>query len=148
MITDDLLRVSEDQTLKLNGTSAVSTDKVDLGTARDIGSGRELYMVFSITTAVSAGTSVQFEAIVASDAALSSDIVTIGDTGAIAIADLTLGKQLAVRLSPQIASLGQRYLGARYSVVGDNSGGAGAVTADIVETVQDGMKFYASGFAV
>jgi hypothetical protein len=51
-----------------------------------------------------------------------------------------------VRLNPQIASLGKRYLGARYTVSGTNS--AGKVTADIVMDVQDGKKFYASGFTV
>ena len=53
---------------------------------------------------------------------------------------------MAVALNPQIASTGQQYLGARYTVVGTMS--AGKVIADIVETVQDGKKFYASGFTV
>jgi hypothetical protein len=61
-------------------------------------------------------------------------------------ASLTLGTNVAVRLNPQIASLGKRYLGARYTVSGTNT--AGTVVADIVMDVQDGKKFYASGFAV
>jgi hypothetical protein len=51
-----------------------------------------------------------------------------------------------VRLNPQIASLGKRYLGARYTVSGTNT--AGKVIADIVMDVQDGKKSYASGFSV
>ena len=52
MITDKLLRVSEDQLLDLNAASAVSTDTIDLSQNRDIGEGEELYFNFAITTAV------------------------------------------------------------------------------------------------
>lgn len=144
MITDKLLRVSEDQSVALTDTSAVSTNTVDLGTARDMGEGRDLFAVFTATTAIAGGTSTKFEVIVASDAALTSDIVVIGSTGAVATA--SIGAQQVVRFNPLIASKGQRYLGTRYTVVGTNS--AGKVTADIVTDIQDGKKFYASGFSV
>ena len=144
MITDKLLRVSEDQSVALTDTSAVSTNTVDLGTARDMGEGRDLFAVFTATTAIAGGTSTKFEVIVASDAALTSDIVVIGSTGAVATA--SIGAQQVVRFSPLIGSKGQRYLGTRYTVVGTNS--AGKVTADIVTDIQDGKKFYASGFSV
>ena len=144
MITDKLLRVSEDQSVALTDTSAVSTNTVDLGTARDMGEGRDLFAVFTATTAIAGGTSTKFEVIVASDAALTSDIVVIGSTGAVATA--SIGAQQVVRFNPLIGSKGQRYLGTRYTVVGTNS--AGKVTADIVTDIQDGKKFYASGFSV
>ena len=143
MITDKLLRVSDAQAVT---TTAVSTDTVDLSVARDMGEGGDLYMNFAMTEAFAGGTSTNFEVIIADNAALSSNVVVIGASGAIATADLTLGKNVAVRLNPQIASLGKRYLGARYTVSGTNS--AGKVTADIVMDVQDGKKFYASGFTV
>lgn len=143
MITDKLLRVSDAQAVT---TTAVSTDTVDLSVARDMGEGGDLYMNFAMTEAFAGGTSTNFEVIIADNAALSSNVVVIGASGAIVTADLTLGKNVAVRLNPQIASLGKRYLGARYTVSGTNS--AGKVTADIVMDVQDGKKFYASGFAV
>jgi len=146
MITDKLLRVSTDQVVTLTDTSAVSTDTIDLSVARDIGEGEDLYMNFAITTAVAGGTSTKFEAIIADDAALTTNVEVIGATGAIATADLVLGKNVAVRLNPLIGSKGRRYLGARYTVVGANS--AGKVTTDIVTTIQDGKKFYASGFTV
>ena len=144
MITDKLLRVSTDQSVALTDTSAVSTDTIDLGVARDMGEGRDLYAVFTATTAIAGGTSTQFEVIAASNAALSADVVVIGSSGAIATADI--GAQQVVRFNPLIAKLGQRYLGMRYTVVGTNS--AGKVTADIVTDIQDGKKFYASGFSV
>ena len=143
MITDKLLRVSTDQAVT---TTAVSTDTVDLSIARDMGEGGDLFMNFAMTEAFAGGTSTNFEIIIADNAALSSNVVVIGASGAIVTASLTLGTNVAVRLNPQIASLGKRYLGARYTVSGTNT--AGKVVADIVTDIQDGKKFYASGFAV
>lgn len=143
MITDKLLRVSEAQAIT---TTAVSTDKVDLSQARDIGEGEDLFMVFTVGTAFAGGTSVNFQVTVADDAALSTNATTIGMSGVILTAALTAGSQFTVRLNPLIGSLGRRYLGATYTVVGTYTGGT--VTADMVTDIQDGKKFYASGFTV
>lgn len=141
MITDKLLRVSDAQAVT---TTAVSTDTVDLGTARDIGAGENLFMNFTVGTAIAGGTSTEFQVISSASADLSTPTV-LGSSGAIATAGLTAGKRVAVRVNPQINSNGQRYFGARYVVVGTNS--AGTVTADVVHGVQD-QKSYASGFTV
>lgn len=143
MITDKLLRVSTDQAVT---TTAVSTDTIDLSVARDMGEGGEITMNFAMTEAFAGGTSTKFEVIIADNAALSSNVVVVGSSDAIITADLTLGKNVAVRINPQIGSTGKRYMGARYTVSGTNT--AGKVTADIVEAIQDGKKFYASGFSV
>ena len=142
MITDSLLRVSEDQAVT---STAVSTNTVDLGVARDMGEGTPLYMNFALTEAFANGTSVTFEVITSASANLGTPTV-IGSSAAIVTASLTLGKNIVVTLNPEIAGKGQRYLGARYTVVGTMN--AGKVTADIVETIGDGQKFYASGFTV
>ena len=142
MITDKLLRVSEDQALT---TTAVSTDTIDLVVARDIGEGTPLYMNFAVTTALAGGTSVKFEVITSANANLSSPTV-IGSSDAIVTSALTLGKNVVVRLNPDIAGKGARYLGARYTVSGTYNGGK--ITADVVETIGDGRKYYASGFTV
>ena len=142
MITDALLRVSEDQALT---TTAVSTDTIDLVVARDIGEGTPLYMNFAVTTALAGGTSVKFEVITSAAAALTSPTV-IGSSDAILTAALTAGKNVVVRLNPEIAGKAQQYLGARYTVAGTNTGGK--LTADIVETIGDGRKYYASGFTI
>ena len=142
MITDKLLRVSEDQALT---TTAVSTDTIDLSVARDVGEGTPLYMNFAVTEALANGTSVKFEVISSAAANLGSPTV-IGSTDAILTAALTLGKNVVVRINPDIAGKGQRYLGARYTIAGTFN--AGKVTADVVETIGDGRKFYASGFTV
>lgn len=143
MITDKLLRVSTDQALT---TTAVSTDTIDLSVARDIGEGHDLYMNFAVTTALAGGTSVKFEVIQADNAALSSNVQVIGSSDAVLTAALVAGYNTAVRINPQVASNGKRYLGARYTISGTYT--AGAVTADIVTDIQDGKKFYASGFTV
>ena len=142
MITDKLLRVSEDQAVT---STAVSTDTIDLGVARDMGEGTPLYMNFAVTTAMTGGTSIKFEVITSAAANLGSPTV-IGSSDAILTAALTLGKNIVVRLNPDIAGKGQRYLGARYTVSGSYNGGK--ITADVVETIGDGQKYYASGFTV
>ena len=142
MITDKLLRVSEDQAIT---TTAFSTDTIDLGTARDVGEGTALYMNFAVTTALANGTSVKFEVVTSANANLSSPTV-IGSSDAILTAALTVGKKVVVRINPDIAGKGKRYLGARYTVAGTFN--AGKVTADVVETIGDGQKYYASGFTV
>ena len=142
MITDKLLRVSEDQAVT---SSAYSTNTVDLSVARDVGEGTALYMNFALTEAFANGTSITFEVITSAAANLGTPTV-IGSSAVIATAALTLGKNIVVRLNPTIAGKGQRYLGARYVVSGTMN--AGKVTADIVETIGDGQKYYASGFTV
>lgn len=142
MITDKTLRVSTDQAVT---TTAVSTDTIDLSIARDMGEGHPLYANFAVTTAFSGGTSIKFEVISSASAALSSPTV-IGSSDAVVTASLTLGANFAVRVNPQIASKGQQYLGVRYTVSGTYT--AGTVTADFVTDIQDGKKFYASGFSV
>jgi len=142
MITDSLLRVSEDQAVT---STAVSTNTVDLGVARDMGEGTTLYMNFALTEAFANGTSITFEVITSASANLGTPTV-IGSSAAIVTSALTLGKNIVVTLNPEIAGKGQRYLGARYTVAGTMN--AGKVTADIVETIGDGQKFYASGFTV
>jgi hypothetical protein len=143
MITDKLLRVSDSQLLT---TTAVSTDKIDLSLARDIGEGENLYMNFAVPVSLTGGTSVNFEVVIADDAAISTNVEVVGASGAVVTASLVAGFNTAVRINPKIASLGRRYMGARYTIVGTY--GAGSVIADIVHGIQDGRKSYASGFSV
>ncbi len=142
MITDALLRVSEDQALT---TTAFSTNTIDLSVARDVGEGTALYMNFAVTTALANGTSVKFEVVSSANANLGTPTV-IGSSDAILTAALTAGKNVVVRINPDVAGKGQRYLGARYTIAGTFN--AGKVTADVVETIGDGQKYYASGFTV
>jgi hypothetical protein len=144
MITDKLLRLSDAQAIL--GTDLAATDVVDLLTARDIGEGHALYMVVTVITAFAGGTSIDFIVKGSTDATIVTGDTTLGSSGAILLASLTAGAQFAVRINPQIGSLGLRYLGAFYDVTGTMS--AGTVTTDIVTDIQDGKKFYASGFSI
>ena len=102
MITDSLLRVSEDQAVT---STAVSTNTVDLGVARDMGEGTALYMNFALTEAFANGTSVTFEVITSAASNLGTPTV-IGSSTTLATAALTLGKNIVVRLNPDIAGKG------------------------------------------
>lgn len=124
---------------------AYSTNTIDLGTARDIGEGENLYVVFTVITTFDNLTTLDLEVVGSANANLSSHTV-LGETQ-VALANLTAGSQYVVRVPPQIASLGFRYLGARYDVTG-TSPSAGAILAEVVHDIQDGKKFYTSGFTV
>ncbi|NDF13322.1 MAG: hypothetical protein EB060_10980 [Proteobacteria bacterium] len=145
MIFDRLLTVSSAQAVT---ASAVSTDVIDLSKAIDIGEGEDLYMHFSVDTAVTAAgaATVEFQVIGSTAAAMSSPVV-LGSSGPIAKTALVAGAQIAVRINPSIGSLGLRYLSANYSVA-TGPLTAGAFTAGIVHDIQDGKKSYASGYSV
>jgi hypothetical protein len=142
MITDKFLRVSDAQAITAD---AASTDTIDLGSARDIGEGKQLYMVFTVGTAFNNLTSLALQVITSDAANLGTP--TVRASTSVLLAGLTAGAQFVVALPPLIGSLGQRYMGAYYDVTGTNPS-AGTITADIVETIQDGKKYYASGFSV
>ena len=154
MITDNFLVVSGSNTV-VNGVTTItgqaitadaySTNTIDLGTARDIGEGADLYMVFTVVEAFDNLTSLDLEVVISANANLSSHSV-LAETNVL-LAGLTAGKQYVVALPPQIASLGLRYLGARYDVNGSNPS-QGSILAEIVHNIQDGKKYYASGFTV
>lgn len=132
----------------ITGTGNIlSTNTVDLGVARDMGEGVDMpYLSAIIGTAVAGGTTTEIQVIQADDAALTSNVTVVGSSGPIATAKLTAGAQFNVLLNPIIGGKGQRYLGARYVVVGTNS--AGTVTSHFTTDTQDGRKFYPSGYAV
>jgi len=151
MITDNFLRLSGSLTAGSATGQAVtatanSTNVVDLSLARDVGEGEDLYVQFTVGTAfTAAGSATLTPTIVVSAADSLTTPTTIATAGTIAVATLVAGYSFAVRLNPLIASLGLRYLGAIYTVA-TGPMTAGTITADIVTEIQDGKKFYASGF--
>ena len=141
MIADKLLQVSSDQAIT---ATAVSENTIDLQAARDIGAGESTYFIFTVKEAFATGTSLTFQIISSASADLSSATV-ITASGAVATANLAIGDQVALRLPAQVDSTGQRYLGANYVVAGSDFT-AGEIDADVVLDLQDGQKYYASGF--
>ncbi len=128
-----------------SGATVTSPNIVDLSQARDVGEGQDLYARVEITTAYAAGTSVQFQAVVASDTAISQNVAVVGAGPVLLTANATAGTRVAFKLNPSLGALGQRYLAIQAVNVGAMS--AGAVYADIGMEIAD-YKVYASGFAV
>jgi len=149
MYTDALLSLSSAQAVT---ASAVSTNTLDLGTARDIAAGEELYVVVTVDETVTAdgAATVTFQIISSAAANLGSPTI-ISQTGPIPKADLTAGRMpINIHLdSPQLLAqpIGQRYLGLQYTVA-TGPLTAGKFTAQIVDTEVTSGKNYASGFAV
>lgn len=132
--------------------SAVSTNTLDLGVARDIGSAdlKVSITVDEAVTAVGAAT-VNFQVISSAAAALTAPTV-LGQTDAIGKAELTLARRPIIVNIPRSVLLaqpvGQRYLGLQYTVA-TGPLTAGKFTANIVLDVQDiGKGNYASGFTI
>jgi hypothetical protein len=150
MITDQNLRLCTDLDIGALGNNATQlTDVVDLGLARDIGEGRPLYLYFGVKEAFAGLTSLETQVLV--DVTTDFDGVT-GDsdptilfsTSDVAVADIPTA--FAVPIPPQLFSTGKRYLAVKFVCVGDPT--AGKITVDMVLDIQDGKKFYASGFTV
>ena len=141
MIVDKETLLSDKQAIT---TTAVSTNTIDLGTARDLGPGdNDLELYIGVNTALTGGTSVQFRYITSANADLSS-AQTIVSTPAIVAADLIAGSEwLRIQL-PAISKSTQvlRYIGVAYTVVG--TFGAGTVSAGVVMDRQ-AQVYYASG---
>lgn len=142
MITDALLQMSVAQGSITTAATYLSTNTIDLGVARDIGSGQSLFVLFSIDTAFASGTAVQFQIITSAAANLSSPTV-LASTAAIPDATLVAGYSFVMPVPPVVGS-GQRYLGVQYVTTGTHT--TGAVTAQIVIGYVD-VNYYARGYS-
>ena len=138
MILDKQNLFSDKQSL--TATSPIlSTNTIDLGAtgvspilgqlpARDVGQGEPLDLLVQVVTAAAGGTSVVAAVIQADDAALSSNVEVLAQSGVIALASLVAGYQFKVPFIPN--GVTKRYLGVRYTTVGTFT--AGQVTSGIV----------------
>jgi len=125
--------------------TVLSTNTIDLLANRDIAEGQGLFARMQVLAAFVGATSVEMQVITSAAAALTTPNV-IGTTGAIPLASLVAGSRFAAALTPKLASVGQRYLGVQYVIIG--AGTAGTVYTDIGLEIQDGQKMYPSGYAV
>ncbi len=149
MMTDALLQLSNAQAVT---ASAVTANTIDLGTNRDIGSGEDLYAVFTVDESVTAAgaATVTFQVITSASADLSSPTVLV-QSGAIPKADLTAGRKpisICVPPSALLAQpLGQRYFGGNY-LIGTGPLTAGKFTCNITNAEVSAGVNYPSGFTV
>jgi hypothetical protein len=150
MITDKLLRVSDEQAVSGNNLDVPSTDFINFNTntaARDVGVGETLYALFTVKTAPSAGTSVEFQIDVGTVTTGSFvKTETITKRGGIAIANLTSGTQIILPIPASSLTNTTAYaLRANYFCSGAIAGFV--VSCDIILDAQY-RKSYASGYTV
>jgi hypothetical protein len=138
-----------------NGAGNIlGTNTVDLGPLAtggnqvgDTGAGEYLAVEFSVLTAPTVGTLVQFQIIQADDAALSVNVEVINQTDAIAIARLPAGTLVPLHFDRAAPYTPRRYVGVRYVNTGVMA--TFSVVAALVKGMQDVKNiFYKSGFAV
>lgn len=133
--------------------SAVSTNTLDLGVARDLGPGEEALSVFiavDVAALAAGAATVDFQFISSAAANLGSPTV-LAATGPIGKAELTLNRKMIEIKVPRAVlnaqPVGQRYVGIQY-VVATGPLTAGSFTAGFIVDFIDQKKDYASGFSV
>ena len=138
MILDKQNLFSDRQSL-IPTTPILSTNTIDLGAsgvspilgqlpARDVGQGEPLDLLVQVVETATGGTSVIAAVIQADDAALTSNVEVLAQSGVVALASLVAGYQFKVPFVP--TGINKRYLGVRYTTAGTFT--AGLVTAGIV----------------
>lgn len=154
MITDNglLLEVGGSSSSAITATR-VTENVVDLLVERDIGEGESLYMVYTVLVDGTGAGTVTFQVYGADNDAMSTNPVVLAQSGAYVGTDLNAatasaptGTVIVIQIPPSIASLGKRYLSGRFLVA--STVGAVKCNCVIVKDIQDGKKFYASGFTV
>lgn len=123
-IMDIICEFSDGQSLaSLDTSSVISDDVINLGAADlDIGAGTPVYLNVKIGTACAGATSVQFRLYAHTTTTVNSGTV-VWDSGAIVVATLVAGYEVAsVSLPVQVDDPGQ-YIGMYYTAVGTMSAG-------------------------
>jgi hypothetical protein len=141
MILDKTLELSLAQAVT---ATAVSTNVVDIGSARNIGTGEDLFLYIKVDVATQAAgaATVNFQLQVDDNSGMSSP-ATLLDSGAIAKASLTAGAVFKYKLP---TGAFERYLALNYLVT-TGPLTVGAFSAWIASDVQDNTQ-YPSGFAI
>jgi hypothetical protein len=141
------------QAVAATNATVLSAYSIDLdsksngGVGQDVGEGTPLYLKWTVQTAPTGGTSIQFNVLAAGSADLSTTTPTVlASSAAIAVASLTAGSWGYVQVPPQIGSTGLEYLGASFTCAGAIAGAV--IVAEYVLNIDDPKKFYASGFQV
>ena len=122
MWIDANLLISDAQTFT---DSAVSESSIDLGAARKIGAGKQMYVVIVMDALATGMTSINFQVVTDTAATLATPTVQI-ETGAIGYASLTAGRTPIVIPIGSAIGTEEQYLGVYYAF-SDN--GTATITA-------------------
>jgi hypothetical protein len=133
-------------------TNTLDTAPLSLGgnQPNDIGRGEALDVAINVLQAAAAAgaATVNFELIQADDAALTTNVETLVQTGPIPKATLALGALIALHYDRAAPLAPRRYIGVRYTV-GTGPLTAGIFSAAIVKNIADIANIYGkSGFLV
>jgi hypothetical protein len=166
MITDNNLLLAgtysgntySGQAVTTGSTGAtLSTNAIDLedsalpSTVRDIGEGNQIYAFILVTSSYtsSGSAALNFQIWNSASTSSTSGASMLGATGDIGYANLTAGAMIYVRLNPinPISGTPLRYIIANQQV-GTAACTGGAAVIGLTTGIQDGMRFYPSGFSV
>lgn len=147
MLLDANLSFSTNQSIAQTAGTYLCDKSIDLGTVgTDVQGGSPLAdpgrspvpLLVQVTTAVTSGGSatVQVQLVMADDAALTSNLVVLESTDAIAVASLVAGYKFRFGTLPP--GITKRYLGVQY-IIGTATTTAGKVTAGLVVDVSTGF---------
>ena len=126
--------------------TANSTNVIDLGVARDIGNGEDLYLMLAVTETMddTGDNSTLAVTLLTDDNASLSSPTTVRTLVTFA-ANTPAGTVYYYKLNPQNDVALERYIGLTYTTAnGDLS--AGKFTAGLVAGIQKAEKYVASGF--
>ncbi len=130
MYCDRELQLSSDQDIGAGGGTAVSTNTVNLGAAKNLAKGKQLYIAFFITETFATSDSINFQVVTDTETALGSPTIQ-GETGVITIGNLTADREPILLPISNVLGTEEQYLGARYVEAGSSSS-AGKITAYVV----------------
>lgn len=144
MITDALLLFSDAQAVT---AAAGSTNNIDLGSVRDIGTGDDLYVVAVLDVAMTDGAGNTYPLVVALEGDSTETFTPDGTQDLFSFpAASAIGTTKFAKLSPGSAPLQYRYIRLKYTPTGGNLT-AGSVTAFVTKDI---AKFaaYAKGYTI
>lgn len=119
------------------GASTVSTHSYEKqSAAQDLSIGRRMALLAQVKVAAGAGSTHTFEVIQADDAALTSNVESLGSVSGVAAADLELGDEVEIPI-PQ-GTMDKQYIGFRHTA----TGGTTTVTLDVYLMPQDEIQKY------
>lgn len=144
MIIDKENLFSDAQTVTTGSENGVmSTNVIDLGSARHIGVGENLYVVVAVTTLMAGAGDTCTPRLVTDDNAGFNSPTVLATIGTFA-ANSAAGSRLILRLPPGTY---ERYLGVQYLADGSGPLEAGAFDAFLTHDI-DAFTAYAKGYTI